>query len=96
MAKRGSMKGHTIGGGHKRPTKKGAGMTKKGVEKYKRDNPGSKLKTAVTGKVKAGSKASKRRKSYCARSAGQMKQHPKAAKDPNSRLRQARKRWKCS
>ena len=33
--------------------------------------------------------------SYCARSAGQMKKHPKAAKDPNSRLRQARKRWRC-
>ena len=57
-----------------RPTKKGAGMTKAGVAKYRRDNPGSKLKTAVTGKVKPGSKA---------------------AKDPNSRLRQARKRWKC-
>jgi hypothetical protein len=36
-------------------------MTKKGVAKYRRDNPGSKLKTAVTGKVKAGSKAAKRR-----------------------------------
>ena len=59
----GGMKGHTIGGGHKRPTKKGAGMTAKGVAKYKKDNPGSKLKTAVTGKVKAGSKAAKRRKS---------------------------------
>ena len=46
------MKGHTIEGGHKRPTKKGAGMTAKGVAKYKKDNPGSKLKTAVTGKVK--------------------------------------------
>ena len=89
------MKGHTIGGGHKRPTNKGAGMTAKGVAKYKKDNPGSKLKTAVTGKVKAGSKAAKRRKSYCARSLGQMKKFPKAAKDPNSRLRQARKRWKC-
>ena len=89
------MKGHTITGGHKRATKKGAGMTAKGVAKYRRDNPGSKLKTAVTGKVKAGSKAAKRRKSYCARSAGQMKQFPKAAKDPNSRLRQARKRWRC-
>ena len=89
------MEGHTIKGGHKRPTKKGAGMTAKGVAKYRRDNPGSKLKTAVTGKVKAGSKAAKRRKSYWARSAGQMKQFPKAAKDPNSRLRQARKRWKC-
>ena len=53
------------------------------------------LKTAVTGKVKKGSKAAKRRKSYCARSAGQMKKFPKAAKNPNSRLRQARKRWKC-
>ena len=78
-----------------RPTKKGAGMTKAGVAKYRRDNPGSKLKTAVTGKVKPGSKAAKRRKSFCARSAGQMKKFPKAAKDPNSRLRQARKRWKC-
>ena len=37
----------------------------------------------------------KRRKSYCARSEGQMKKFPKAAKDPNSRLRQARKRWRC-
>ena len=45
------MKGHTIKGGHKRPTKSGAGMTAKGVAKYRRDNPGSKLKTAVTGKV---------------------------------------------
>ena len=78
-----------------RPTKKGAGMTKKGVAAYRKANPGSKLKTAVTGKVKAGSKAAKRRKSFCARSAGQMKKFPKAAKDPNSRLRQARRRWKC-
>ena len=56
-----------------RPTKKGAGMTAAGVAKYRRDNPGSKLKTAVTGKVKKGSAAAKRRKSFCARSAGQMK-----------------------
>ena len=73
-----------------RPTKKGAGMTRAGVAAYRRANPGSKLKTAVTGKVKPGSKAAKRRKSFCARSAGQMKKFPKAAKDPNSRLRQAR------
>ena len=78
-----------------RPTKKGAGMTRAGVAAYRRANPGSKLKTAVTGKVKPGSNAAKRRKSFCARSAGQMKQFPKAAKDPNSRLRQARRRWKC-
>ena len=82
-------------GANYRPTKSGAGMTAKGVAAYKRKNPGSKLKTAVTGKVKPGSKAAKRRKSFCARSAGQMKQFPKAAKNPNSRLRQARRRWKC-
>ena len=93
--KKNNMKGITIGSGNKRPTKKGAGMSAKGVAKYRRQNPGSKLKTAVTGKVKPGSKAAKRRKSYCARSAGQMKKFPKAAKNPNSRLRQARKRWKC-
>ena len=93
--KKSNMKGMTIGGGHKRPTKKGAGLTAKGVAKYRAQNPGSKLKTAVTGKVKPGSTAAKRRKSYCARSAGQMKKFPKAAKNPNSRLRQARKRWKC-
>ena len=89
------MKGMSVKSGHKRPTKSGAGMTQKGVEAYRRRNPGSKLKTAVTGKVKKGSKDAKRRKSYCARSAGQMKKFPKAAKDPNSRLRQARRRWKC-
>ena len=78
-----------------RPTKQGAGMTEAGVKAYRKANPGSKLKTAVTGKVKPGSKDAKRCKSFCARSAGQMKKFPKAAKDPNSRLRQARRRWKC-
>tara|TARA_B100001093_G_scaffold517016_1_gene597309 strand:+ start:1552 stop:1866 length:315 start_codon:yes stop_codon:yes gene_type:complete len=88
------MKGMSIKSGDKRPTKSGAGMTAKGVAKYRRQNPGSKLKTAVTEKKPTGKRAS-RRKSYCARSAGQMKQFPKAAKDPNSRLRQARRRWRC-
>ena len=78
-----------------RPTKKCAGMTEAGVKAYRRKNPGSKLKTAVTGKVKPGSKDAKRRKSFCDRSAGQMKKFPKAARDPNSRLRQARRRWQC-
>ena len=78
-----------------RSTKSGAGMTSAGVKKYRRDNPGSKLKTAVTVKVKKGSKDAKRRKSYCARSAGHMKKFPKAARNTNSRLRQARRRWKC-
>jgi len=77
-----------------RSTKSGAGMTAAGVARYRRENPGSKLSTAVTEKDPTGKRAS-RRKSYCARSAGQMKQFPKAAADPNSRLRQARKRWRC-
>ena len=90
------MKGMSIGSGDKRPTKSGAGMTAKGVKAYRRANPGSKLKTAVTGKVKKGSKAAKRRKSYCARSLGQLKRSSEKTKnDPNSRIRQARRRWNC-
>ena len=90
------MKGMSIKSGDKRPTKYGAGMTAKGVAKYRRNNPGSKLKTAVTGKVKKGSKAAKRRKSYCARSLGQLKKSSEKTKnDPNSRIRQARRRWNC-
>jgi hypothetical protein len=92
--KKGSLKGFTIKSGDKRPTKQGAGMTKKGVAKYRRQNPGSKLQTAVTEKKPTGKRAA-RRKSFCARSAGQMKKFPKAAKNPNSRLRQARRRWRC-
>jgi hypothetical protein len=40
-------------------------------------------------------KSAARRKSYCARSAGQAKMFPKAAKDPNSRLNKARRAWDC-
>ena len=68
-----------------RTTEEGAGMTSKGVASYKAKNPGSKLKTAVTGDVKPGSKAYKRRKSFCARSKGWTGERGKAA----------RKRWKC-
>ena len=83
-------------GANYRKTKSGAGMTAKGVRAYRAANPGSKLKTAVTGKVKKGSKAANRRKSYCARSAGQLRNSSaKTRNDPNSRIRQARRRWKC-
>ena len=77
---------------------KTGGLNAKGVASYRKENPGSKLKIAVTtppSKLKAGSKDAKRRKSFCARSAGQMAKFPEAAKDPNSRLRLARKRWNC-
>ena len=66
----------------------GGGMTQKGVDEYKRKNPGSKLKTAVTtkpSKLKPGSKAAKRRKSFCARSRSWTSERGKAA----------RRRWKC-
>jgi hypothetical protein len=79
-----------------RPTKAGAGMTKAGVAAYRKANPGSKLKTAVTGKVKPGSKDAKRRKSYCSRSKGQMKMHNiNCSKTPKKRICAARRRWKC-
>ena len=66
----------------------GGGMTQKGVDEYKRKNPGSKLQTAVTtkpSKLKPGSKAAKRRKSFCARSKGWT----------GERGRAARRRWNC-
>ena len=72
-------------GANYRTTKAGAGMTKKGVAAYRKKNPGSKLKTAVTGKVKKGSKAAKRRKAFCSRSKSWTGERGKAA----------RKRWKC-
>ncbi len=71
-----------------RGAKAGGGMTKKGVAKYRRDNPGSKLKTAVTtppSKLKRGSKAWKRRKSFCARSRSWKSERGKAA----------RRKWNC-
>tara|TARA_R110000803_G_scaffold114861_2_gene183302 strand:- start:200 stop:517 length:318 start_codon:yes stop_codon:yes gene_type:complete len=70
---------------HFRTPEEGAGMTTKGVASYKAQNPGSELKTAVTGKVKTGSKAAGRRKSFCARSKGWTGERGKAA----------RARWKC-
>jgi hypothetical protein len=65
----------------------------KGKAKVKRTASGKKVSYGQKGaKVKPGTKKGD---SYCARSAGQMKSHGKAAKDPNSPLRLSRKRWKC-
>ena len=66
----------------------GGGMTEKGVKEYKRKNPGSKLKTAVTTKpseLKKGSKDANRRKSFCARSRSWKSERGLAA----------RRRWNC-
>ena len=78
---------------------KTAGMSQKAVNAYRREHPGSKLKTAVTtkpSKLKKGSKASKRRKSYCSRSRGQMKMHNiSCQKTPDKAICKARRRWNC-
>ena len=72
------------------------GMSQKSVDAYKRENPGSNLKTAVTGKVKKGSKDAKRRKSFCARSKGQKDMHNiDCSKTPEKKICKARKRWRC-
>lgn len=82
-------------GANYRKTKSGAGMTAKGVRAYRKANPGSKLQTAVTESNPTG-KRKARRKSYCARSLGQLKRSSaKTRNNPNSRIRQARRRWKC-
>jgi hypothetical protein len=72
------------------------GLNEKGRKSYERANPGSDLKPPVKKEQAAKSeKSAARRKSYCARSAGQAKMFPKAAKDPNSRLNKARRAWDC-
>ena len=75
------------------------GMSQKAVNAYRREHPGSKLKTAVTtkpSKLKKGSKSSKRRKSYCSRSKGQMNMHNiSCAKTPDKAICKARRRWNC-
>jgi hypothetical protein len=73
------------------------GMTKKGVEAHRRKNPGSKLQTAVTtkpSKLKPGSKAAKRRKSFCARMSG-VKGPMKDEKGRPTRKALALKKWNC-
>ena len=79
---------------------KTSGMSKKAVSAYRRENPGSKLKTAVTtkpSKLKKGSKAAKRRKSFCARMSGMKKAHAsaKTKRDPDSPINKALRRWNC-
>ncbi len=80
--------------GHFISTEKGAGMTAKGVKAFRSKNPGSNLQTAVTGKVKPGSKDAKRRKSFCARMSG-MPGPMKDDKGRPTRKAMSLKRWKC-
>ena len=80
---------------------KSGGLTRKGVKRYRRANPGSKLKTAVTkkpSKLKKGGKAAKRRKSFCSRMCGMKKKRTgaKGKRDPNSRINKALRKWNCN
>jgi len=89
IAERGEdSKGHFIA------TEKGAGMTSKGIKAFRAKNPGSKLQTAVTGKVKPGSKDAGRRKSFCARMGG-MKGPMKDEKGRPTRKAMSLRRWNC-
>lgn len=76
------------------------GLNRKGIESYRRENPGSKLSMAVTtkpSKLDPDSKAAKRRKSFCARMGGMKKRltSSETAKDPDSRINKALRKWNC-
>jgi hypothetical protein len=72
------------------------GLSQKAVNAYRRENPGSKLKTAVTEKNPSGKRAS-RRKSFCSRMGGMKKRltNPENARDPDSPINKALRRWNC-
>ena len=72
------------------------GLTSKGVAAYRRANPGSKLKTAVTESNPKGKRAG-RRKSFCSRMCGMKKRltSAKTSRDPNSRINKALRKWRC-
>lgn len=72
------------------------GLSQKAVNAYRRENPGSKLKTAVTEKNPKGKRAA-RRKSFCSRMGGMKKRltSAKTANDPDSRINKALRRWRC-
>ena len=74
------------------------GLNKKGVASYRAANPGSKLKTAVTtkpSKLKKGSKAAKRRKSFCARMTGMRKRQKASNNTGDDRLSKSLRKWNC-
>ena len=76
---------------------KTSGMSRKAVKAYRRENPGSKLQTAVTtkpSKLKPGSKAAKRRKSFCARMSGNKGPMKKPNGKPTPKAL-ALRRWNC-
>ena len=107
IKKKGEFKGSTLKNGGSTPAwtrsegkdPKG-GLNRKGVASYRRANPGSKLKMAVTtkpSKLDPNSKPAKRRKSFCARMSGMKKKltSSKTANDPDSRINKSLRKWNC-
>ena len=72
------------------------GLSQKAVNAYRRENPGSKLKTAVTEKDPKGKRAD-RRLAFCRRMGGMKKRltNPENARDPDSPINKALRRWNC-
>jgi len=105
IARRGLGRAYLAKGGtpawqRKEGKSKSGGLNKKGIASYRRANPGSKLSMAVTtkpSKLKKGSKAANRRKSFCARMSGMKKRltSAKTARDPNSRINKSLRKWNC-
>ena len=76
------------------------GLNQKGIDSYRREHPGSELKTAVTtkpSKLNPDSKSAKRRKSFCARMSGMKNRltSAKTANDPDSRINKSLRKWNC-
>ena len=74
------------------------GLNAKGAASYRADNPGSKLKTAVTtepSKLKPDSKAAKRRASFCARMTGMRKRQKDSNNTGKDRLSKSLRKWNC-
>jgi hypothetical protein len=104
VKKKGEFKGSTLKNGGKTPAwqrKEGknpeGGLNAKGVASYRKANPGSKLKMAVTtppSKLKPGSKSAKRRKSFCARMSG-VKGPMKKPNGKPTRKALALRKWNC-
>jgi hypothetical protein len=101
LKKGGSIKKAKVGAWQKKEGKNPeGGLNAKGVASYRRENPGSKLQTAVTtkpSKLKPGSKSAKRRKSFCSRMEGHKRKNTsaKTARDPNSRINKSLRKWNC-
>jgi hypothetical protein len=84
----------------RRTESEAGGLNRKGIASYRAENPGSKLSMAVTtkpSKLKAGSKAANRSKSFCARMGGMKKRltSAKTANDPDSRINKSLRKWNC-